>query len=92
MIVKNIVSIAGRPVVNQFIVECEGRVYFQSYKSVIAMRNSEGEIYLDQNLWDYSRTTSKYRNIFLGEDTKTTLCKIASGEYMLVDLNNGVKP
>ena len=35
----------------------------------------------------YSKTTSKYRNMFLGETTKETQKKINSGEYILTNLN-----
>jgi hypothetical protein len=33
-------------------------------------------VYLDENKWDYSVTTGKYRNIFLGETRKETQKKI----------------
>ena len=46
------------------------------------------QIVLDKTYWNYSITTSKYRNQFLGESTKETQAKINSGEYKLVDLNN----
>lgn len=59
---------------------------FQSYQSVIAFRTGS-QVYLDETYWDYSTTTSRYRNIFLGETTKETKAKIKSGEYKLVDLN-----
>jgi hypothetical protein len=49
--------------------------------------NSKGQIYLDRNKWDYSTTTGKYRNQFLGETKKETQAKIDSGEYILTDLN-----
>jgi hypothetical protein len=42
---------------------------------------------LDRSKWDYSQTTGKYRNQFLGETKKETEAKIASGEYELIDLN-----
>jgi hypothetical protein len=42
---------------------------------------------LDKNTWDYSRTTGKYRNIFLNESKKDTEAKIKSGEYKLANLN-----
>jgi hypothetical protein len=63
--------------------------YFQSYDSLIVKKdyNDHGKIYLDRNTWDYSRTTAKYRNQWLGEDTKTIKAKIKSGEYTLTDLN-----
>jgi len=43
-------------------------------------------VVLDEN-WDYSRTTGRYRNKFLGETVKKTREKIASGEYVIEDLN-----
>lgn len=73
---------------NQFeITTPQGRI-FQSYESVIAfIPNDGGKIQLDSKYWDYSVTTSKYRNQFLGEDKKATEKKIAAGEYELTDLN-----
>lgn len=66
---------------------------FQSYNSVIARRTSDpcGDdfIELDRVYWDYSKTTGKYRSQFLGETKKETEAKIASGEYILTDLNGG---
>lgn len=84
---------------NQFLITDEGRgangnflrrVTFQSYESVIAtktMWEDRTDIELDENYWDFSTTTGKYRNIFLGEDKKATEKKIKSGEYKLVNLN-----
>lgn len=63
---------------------------FQSYRSIIVERivwSDRVDITLDESKWDYSVTTSKYRNKFLGEDKKETLKKIKSGEYKLADLN-----
>ncbi len=44
-------------------------------------------IYLDTDKWDYSITTGRYRNIFLGETKAETQKMIDSGEYILIDLN-----
>jgi hypothetical protein len=65
---------------------------FQSYDSIIAERifdvvSGDPIIRLDKNYWDYSRTTGKYRNQFLGETKAETQKKIDSGEYILTDLN-----
>lgn len=59
---------------------------FQSYNSVIVFQIN-GATFLDKNDWNYSRTTSKYRNDFLGECTQETKKKIDSGEYILTELN-----
>ena len=80
----------GNPVANQFIiVDDYGNKFFQSYQSIIAKRDSEGKIFLDDNYWNYSRTTAKYRNIFLEEFTERTREKIKNGQYSLVNLNIG---
>ncbi len=96
MKVKNMISSrTGRAIANQFILyddsdEASYSEYFQSYKSIIVRkkwRRGELTVYLDEQYWDYSRTTSRYRNQFLGETTRETQAKINSGEYVLVDLN-----
>lgn len=60
--------------------------YFQSYSTIIA-RIEDGQVALDKTYWDYSTTTGKYRNQFLGETKRETEAKIKSGEYVLTDLN-----
>ena len=84
----------GKPVANQFqIEEYEGgtpvRIVFQSYDSVIAVKESKDDyrVTLDEDYWDYSRTTGKYRNIFLEESKAETLAKIKNGTYKLAKLN-----
>lgn len=86
MKVENMTSVNGNKVPNQFIINNNGEEYFQSYNSIIA-KKSKGKIYLDNYFWDYSVTTGKYRNDFLGEGISETRKKIASGEYILTDLN-----
>lgn len=73
---------------NQFILRDDnGNAFFQSYNSIIARRDRIGNIVLDARYWDYSKTTGKYRNLFLGEDKKETERKIAEGIYKLENLN-----
>lgn len=71
---------------NQFVLFFKNAKVFQSYHSLICMQ-CQGVIYLDENKWNYSRTTSKYRAIFLRESTRETEAKIKRGVYKLVDLN-----
>ena len=87
MKVTNMTSTRGNKVPNQFLITDNGVEYFQSYNSIIAKR-SNGKIYLDDYYWNYSVTTGKYRNQFLGEGIAETRKKIASGEYTLTDLND----
>jgi hypothetical protein len=86
MKITNLTSNKGNKIANQFQVVTETAVYFQSYNSMIA-KIQGGQVFLDSIYWDYSKTTGKYRNIFLGEDKKTTEKKIKEGIYILTNLN-----
>ena len=86
MKVENMTSARGNKVANQFIINSEEGCYFQSYNSIIVKIEGR-EVYLDEYFWDYSVTTGKYRNDFLGEGIAETRAKIKSGEYTLTDLN-----
>ena len=75
---------------NHFTIYSPEATFFQSYDSIIVKTGFVDyvrKVWLDINTWNYSRTTSKYRNMFLGETTKETQAKIDSGEYTLTDLN-----
>ena len=80
---------SNKPIANQFkIVMQNGLEVFQSYETIIVLKDKKNdEIYLDKNAWDYSNTTSRYRKLYLNEDTKTTKDKIKKGIYILEDLN-----
>ncbi len=86
MKVENMTSARGNKVANQFIINSEEGCYFQSYNSIIVKIEGR-EVYLDEYYWDYSVTSFKYRNDFLGEGIAETRAKIKSGEYTLTDLN-----
>ena len=86
MKVSNITNSNGNKVPNQFLITGNGDVTFQSYESTI-LKITGGQVYLDDYYWDYSKTTSKYRNHVLRETTKETQAKINSGEYILTELN-----
>ncbi len=89
MKVRNMTSNNGNQVPNQFIIETSEGEYFQSYDSVIAFKPyNDDPVQLDIECWDYSVTTGRYRNIFLNEMIAETRDKIASGEYILTDLND----
>src|SRR5574344_738126 len=64
---------------------------FQSYNTIIALQvtipNHSSITVLDNNNWDYSPTTNKYRNKFLNYNKNVTLKKINDGSILLMDLN-----
>ena len=51
---------------NQFLFYVDGKVYLQSYDSVVACK-SVGEATILYKDWDYSRTTMKYVSRFLSD-------------------------
>ena len=86
--VKNMTSNSGNDIANQFIICTPEGNYFQSYSAIIVfIPYGSGKVVLDKNAWDYSQTTGKYRNQFLGEKKADTECKIKDGTYKLADLN-----
>ena len=87
MKVINMTSNKGNKTANQFVIEGNNGLTFQSYTSAIAFKPLRGKIQLDREKWDYSVTTGKFRNIFLGEKKTETEKKIKSGEYILTNLN-----
>ena len=60
--------------------------YFRKYGNA-EPRASAPQVYLDAESWHRSFTTSWHRNEFLGEPIVKTRQKLATGEYVLVDLN-----
>lgn len=85
--VSNLVSDSGNNIANQFSIRTSKGSYFQSYDSMIAFVPYHGIIQLDSNYWDYSRTTSKYRNRFLGLTTDQIKQRIKDKTIKLTNLN-----
>jgi len=83
--VENMQSSSNNDIANQFIITGKDYTLFQSYSSPIAMRKN-GKVYIFKD-WDYSTTTGKYRNQFLGEQKKDTEAKLKSGDYIAVDFD-----
>lgn len=77
---------AGYNAYGQYIIKAGDLEIFQSYDSIIA-KKYKGQIYLDKIHWNYSNTTARYRNRYLGEDIKETRRKIINGTYKLANLN-----
>ena len=80
--VRNMTTNGGNDAPNQFIISFDKARIFQSYQSVIVLEK-EWQIYLGQD-WNYSNTTTQYRNEFLGENTAETRKKLESGEYKML--------
>jgi hypothetical protein len=73
----------GKAIKNQFILTSNIGEFFQSYETVIACKTNAGEVILNEESWNASNTTSKYRCLFLGETTKETQEKIENGRYKM---------
>ena len=65
--------------------------WFQSYDVLVAKKSYFNGVlmhtFLDPTYWEYSKTTGKYRNIFLGEKKKETEANLKQGKYKLINLN-----
>ena len=89
--VKNMISTkSGRPVINQFIIEDtdKKRTAFQSYESPIVLIDRCHDTIVVYKDWDYSMTTSTYRNKFMEEqglyelaNTKSLLKAMEAGAW-----------
>lgn len=88
MKVSNMFSSNGNQVPNQFIIDNGNKTVFQSYKTIVAIKEN-GKVVLDSNALEYSNTTLKYLKQFLNtnESKKSLYAKIESGFYSTSDLN-----
>ena len=87
MKVSNLISKSGNNVANQFEILTDSARFFQSYNSIIAKVDNDNNITLDSHYWDYSKTTSKYRNMFLNMTTADIKKDIKLGNIKLDNLN-----
>ena len=86
MKVSNLKSSNGNKVPNQFIIETDNKIYFQSYESIIA-EVTGGKIYLDPVYYNYSKTTSKYLYRFLNMNKKQVEQGLKTGHIVFKNLN-----
>lgn len=84
MTVYNLKSLNGNPVANQIVVENDDVSTFFSYGTFIASIDRNDGVINIGSAYNYSRTTSRYRNIFF--DSKN--CKEINN---LIDLRNAIK-
>jgi len=93
---RNMTNSKGNSIPNQFVINsCDNQgnpvTTFQSYRSTVIQQtlrlDGNWHTELDEYYWDYSVTTRRYRNLFLGEKKAETQNKIDSGEYTLTNLN-----
>lgn len=77
----------GHPVRNQVILHTDEGRYFKSYDTLIVFIDNDENVFLDEEYWNYSRTTAKYRRDFLNEGIEDTRKNIQEGVYKLVNLN-----
>ena len=87
--VTSLTTARGKPMANQYVIETTEGTYLQSYNVLIAFipNNHNLKTQLDEKYWAWSNTTSKARNLFLGEKRDETEQKIKNHEYQLVNLN-----
>lgn len=78
---------------NQYLIRTGVGCYFQSYNTMIACADRQGNITLDADNWDYSKTTLKYLRVFLdlmrspAIYSKDVRQAISNGTIALTNLN-----
>ena len=84
---------SGASVANQYIIKlehAEGVLFaFQSYETIIALKDDYNFTILDIDALDYSRTTLKFLKLFIGDSSPKKILKdkISNGIYHIYDLN-----
>ena len=88
--VENIETPNGNKAINQFHIELQGFGVdvFQSYNSTIAVHDKRNKtIYINKDYYKYSRTTSKYYNIWINNYILPFIFK-SELEYKMLDNEN----
>ena len=85
MQVSNMLSSRGNKVANQFIIEYDRFTAYQSYSILIAVYDHENDtLYKDENF--YSRTTSKYLNMFVNKYQPLHISKVSNEDlYKIIE-------
>ena len=73
--ISNLINNKGNAAANQFVINKNGIVYFQSYESPIC-RIENNKVTLTSD-WDYSNTTRKHLYIFLEQNYKGYLLNLS---------------
>jgi len=73
----------NREVPNQFVIQADGCLYFQSYETLIAKKCGD-KVYVTP-MWDYSRTTAKYFYEFLRKYTQFYVTSKKEVEILIAD-------
>jgi len=64
-----------------------GCTYLQSYDSIVCMVDSVGRIFLNRDIHNCSKTTAKYRNMFLKCTTEQLNKQIANGTIKVISFD-----
>lgn len=82
--IKKIKNLTKNQVVVQF---SDGSEIFNSYGKNIVEYSKNHKIYFDKKYWNFSNTTSKWRNKYMGVDSKWVKDAIKNGIVKFKDLN-----
>lgn len=90
MFVSNMRSTrTGNEVANQFVLFFSNATVFQSYRTIIAMRDNTGKLWVTPD-WEASKTTMKYFKEFANTtaSAKEIRQRIESGQYKACNAND----
>lgn len=84
-------SRTGNAVANQFDISHDGKIYFQSYDSLIACYDYESGILTLGKYWDYSNTIIKYFHQWMEEHFLTVKLFERYGKTFSQTVRNAIK-
>ena len=78
---------------NHIVIYVKGGKYLQSYDKIIAFVNEprEGEsrkVYLDKEYWNFSKSTARHRNSFLGLSNSYVNDAVRNNVFIMKNLND----
>ena len=87
MKITQLINAKGNAAANQFSIQTDKGNYFQSYQTIIAFQDRDGNTPVLSSAWDCSATTLKHLKIFLGVSLskKEIQKRIDAGSIIVTD-------
>lgn len=85
--VSQLINKNGNAVKNQFVINKNGMIIFQSYKSIIAVEK-ENDIFLNDEKFNYSKTTKRSLLAFLDIENNEFKNNLKNNQYKIISEND----
>lgn len=85
--VSQLINKNGNAVKNQFVINKNGMIIFQSYESIIAVKK-ENDIFLNDEKFNYSNTTKRSLLSFLDIENNDFKNNLKNNKYKIISEND----